>query len=36
VKAWLPEDKEKTLKAIQYVLDKKDPALLRPEYMRAL
>lgn len=36
VKAWLPEDKEKTLKAIQYVLDQKDPALLRPEYMRAL
>jgi len=36
VKAWLPEEKEKTLKAIQYVLDKKDPALLRPEYMRAL
>ena len=36
VKAWLPEEKEKTLKAIQYVLDKRDPALLRPEYMRAL
>ena len=36
VKAWLPEEKEKTLSAIQYVLDKKDPALLRPEYMRAL
>ncbi|OPX99173.1 MAG: coproporphyrinogen III oxidase [Syntrophorhabdus sp. PtaB.Bin006] len=36
VKAWLPEEKEKTLKAIQYVLDRKDPALLRPEYMRAL
>jgi radical SAM superfamily enzyme YgiQ (UPF0313 family) len=36
VKAWLPEEKEKTLKAIQHVLDKKDPALLRPEYMRAL
>lgn len=36
VKAWLPEDKEKTLKAIQYVLDQKDPALLRPEFMRAL
>jgi radical SAM superfamily enzyme YgiQ (UPF0313 family) len=36
VKAWLPEEKEKTLQAIQYVLDKKDPALLRPEYMRAL
>lgn len=36
VKAWLPEEKEKTLQAIQYVLDKRDPALLRPEYMRAL
>lgn len=36
VKAWLPEDKEKTLKAIRYVLDQKDPALLRPEFMRAL
>jgi radical SAM superfamily enzyme YgiQ (UPF0313 family) len=36
VKAWLPEEKEKTLQAIQYVLDRKDPALLRPEYMRAL
>ena len=36
VKAWLPEDKEKILKAIQHVLDQKDPALLRPEYMRAL
>jgi radical SAM superfamily enzyme YgiQ (UPF0313 family) len=36
VKAWLPEDKEKTLKAIQYVLDQRDPSLLRPEYMRAL
>jgi radical SAM superfamily enzyme YgiQ (UPF0313 family) len=36
VKAWLPEEKEKTLKAIKYVLDRKDPALLRPEYMRAL
>jgi radical SAM superfamily enzyme YgiQ (UPF0313 family) len=36
VKAWLPEDKERTLKTIQYVLDRKDPALLRPEFMRAL
>jgi radical SAM superfamily enzyme YgiQ (UPF0313 family) len=36
VKAWLPEEKEKTLKAIQHVLDKKDPTLLRPEFMRAL
>ncbi|MCX5816721.1 MAG: radical SAM protein [Proteobacteria bacterium] len=36
VKAWLPEDKEKTLRAIKHVLDQKDPSLLRPEFMRAL
>ena len=36
VKAWLPEDKEKTLRAIKHVLDQRDPSLLRPEFMRAL
>jgi radical SAM superfamily enzyme YgiQ (UPF0313 family) len=36
VKAWLPEEKEKTLKSIQYVLNRKDSSLLRPEFMRAL
>jgi radical SAM superfamily enzyme YgiQ (UPF0313 family) len=36
VKAWLPEEKEKILKSIQYVLNRKDPSLLRPEFMRAL
>jgi len=36
VKAWLPEDKEKTLNAIRHVLKQKDPSMLRPEYMRAL
>ncbi|MBP6942114.1 MAG: radical SAM protein [Syntrophorhabdaceae bacterium] len=36
VKAWLPEEKEKTLKAIEHVLKKRDPSLLRPEFMRAL
>jgi radical SAM superfamily enzyme YgiQ (UPF0313 family) len=36
VKAWLPEEKEKTLKAIERVLSLKDPSMLRPEYMRAL
>lgn len=36
VKAWLPEDKEKTVKAIRDVLSRKDPSLLRPEFMRAL
>ncbi|HOE16687.1 MAG TPA: radical SAM protein [Syntrophorhabdaceae bacterium] len=36
VKAWLPEEKDKTLKAIEHVLEKRDPSLLRPEFMRAL
>ncbi len=36
VKAWLPEEKEKTLRAIREVLNRRDPALLRPEFMRAL
>ncbi len=36
VKAWLPEEKEKTLKAIKHVLSKRDPSMLRPEFMRAL
>jgi radical SAM superfamily enzyme YgiQ (UPF0313 family) len=36
VKAWLPEEKEKVLKAIERVLSLKDPSLLRPEFMRAL
>jgi radical SAM superfamily enzyme YgiQ (UPF0313 family) len=36
VKAWLPEGKEKTLKAIEHVLSRKDPSMLRPEFMRAL
>jgi radical SAM superfamily enzyme YgiQ (UPF0313 family) len=32
----MPEDKEKALRLIRDVLQKNDPALLRPEYMRAL
>ncbi len=36
VKAWLPEEKEKTLRAIEHVLKQKDPSLLRPEFLRAL
>jgi radical SAM superfamily enzyme YgiQ (UPF0313 family) len=36
VKAWLPEEKEKTLKAIRHVLSERDPSMLRPEFMRAL
>jgi radical SAM superfamily enzyme YgiQ (UPF0313 family) len=36
VKVWLPEDKDRALRAIKHVLDKKDPSMLRPEYSRAL
>lgn len=36
VKGWLPEEKEKILTAIRYVLKQKDPSMLRPEFMRAL
>ncbi|MBP1749369.1 MAG: Fe-S oxidoreductase [Deltaproteobacteria bacterium] len=36
VKAWLPEEKEKTLNAIKHVLSERDPSMLRPEFMRAL
>lgn len=32
----LPEEKENALRRIREVLKKKDPALLRPEYLRAL
>jgi radical SAM superfamily enzyme YgiQ (UPF0313 family) len=32
----MPEEKEKALELIRKVLEKKDPDLLRPEYMRAL
>ena len=32
----MPEEKEKALKRIREVLRRKDPALLRPEYLRAL
>ncbi|MDP2972619.1 MAG: radical SAM protein [Deltaproteobacteria bacterium] len=32
----LPEEKEEALKRIREVLKRKDPALLRPEYLRAL
>ena len=32
----LPEQKEEVLKRIREVLQRKDPALLRPEYLRAL
>ncbi len=32
----MPGDKEKALQLIREVLDRKDPALLRPEYLRAL
>ncbi len=36
IKVWLPEQKDKALKAIRHVLDQKDPTLLRPEFLRAL
>jgi radical SAM superfamily enzyme YgiQ (UPF0313 family) len=36
VRGILPDDKEKMLAQINAVLDKKDPALLRPEYLRGL
>ncbi len=36
VKGWLPEEKSRILTAIEHVLRRKDPSMLRPEYMRAL
>jgi radical SAM superfamily enzyme YgiQ (UPF0313 family) len=36
IKVWLPEEKEKALRAIMHVLNRKDPSLLRPEFLRAL
>ena len=36
VKVWLPEDKERALRAIMHVLERKDPSMLRPESSRAL
>jgi radical SAM superfamily enzyme YgiQ (UPF0313 family) len=36
VRGMLPDDKEKMLKQINTVLEKRDPALLRPEYLRGL
>jgi hypothetical protein len=32
----MPEEKEEALRRIREVLLRKDPALLRPEFMRAL
>ncbi len=32
----MPEEKERALTLIQEILDRRDPVLLRPEYMRAL
>jgi hypothetical protein len=32
----LPDEKEEALRRIREVLKRKDPALLRPEYLRAL
>jgi hypothetical protein len=36
VKIQMPEQKEEALRRIREVLDKKDPRLLRPEFLRAL
>jgi len=36
IKVWLPEDKERALRAIAHVLNRKDPSMLRPESSRAL
>ncbi|MEW6275080.1 MAG: radical SAM protein [Bacillota bacterium] len=36
VRGWLPREKDKILKDLEYVLAKKDPSLLRPEYSRGL
>lgn len=36
VRGRLPQDKEKMLKELEYVLQRREPALLRPEFMRRL
>ncbi len=36
VRGRLPQDKEQMLEQLRYILEKKDPALLRPEFMRGL
>lgn len=36
IKVWLPEDKDRAVQAINRVLSRRDPALLRPEALRAL
>jgi radical SAM superfamily enzyme YgiQ (UPF0313 family) len=36
VKVWLPEDKDRALRAIRHVLKQRDPSMLRPEHSRAL
>lgn len=36
IKVWLPEEKDRAVQAIREVLSRRDPALLRPEFLRAL
>jgi radical SAM superfamily enzyme YgiQ (UPF0313 family) len=36
LKGWLPQEKERLLAQLDFVLSRQDPALLRPEYMRGL
>ncbi len=36
IRGWLPEEKERMLKHLDALIERGDPSLLRPEYMRAL
>ena len=36
VRGTLPQDKEKMLKQLEYILARKDPSMLRPEFLRGL
>ena len=36
VRGMLPQEKERMLAELRYILDKRDPALLRPEFLRGL
>lgn len=36
IRGWLPEEREKMLRQLDRLIERGDPSLLRPEYMRAL
>jgi len=36
IRGTMPKDKDKVLKQLSILLSRKDPRLLRPEYMRGL